>query len=71
MMSNVGVGWRREVFIIGDNSCGAVLLCAHMNIPTRFFRVMGYADNMPKKDNYFGFSTGLTRWKPSHVGEDT
>ena len=55
MMPHTGVGQRRDVFIIGDDSYGAFLLRARMISPTRLPRGIGYADNMPKRDIYFGF----------------
>jgi hypothetical protein len=58
MMPHTGVGWRRVALIIGDNSCGALLLRAFMISPTKLSRGMGYADNMPKRDIYFSFLNG-------------
>jgi hypothetical protein len=55
MMPHIGVGQRRDALIIGDDSCGALLLHARMISSTRLPRGMGYVGNMPKKDIYFGF----------------
>jgi hypothetical protein len=52
------VGRRKDVLIIGDDSCGAFLFHARMISPKRLPRGMGYAGNMPKRDIYFGFLHG-------------
>ena len=58
MMPHTGVGRCRDALIIGDDFCGALLLRASMISPTRLPKGMGYADNMPMKDIYFGFLYG-------------
>ena len=63
MMPYTGVGRRKDVLIIGDDSCGALLLHANMISPTRPPRGMGYAGNMPKRDIYIGFLYGDDKMK--------
>jgi hypothetical protein len=58
MMPNTGVGRGVDVLIIGDDSCGVLLLRARMISPTRLSRGMGYAGNMPKRNIYFEFLHG-------------
>ena len=58
MISHTGVGRRRDVLIIGDDSCGALFLHACMISPTRLSKGMGYAGYMPKRDIYFSFLHG-------------
>jgi hypothetical protein len=58
MMPHTGVGRRRDAFIIGDDSWGALLLHARMISPTRFPKGIRYAGNIPKRDIYFGVLHG-------------
>jgi hypothetical protein len=58
MMPHTGVGGRRDALVIGDDSCGALLLCARMISPIRLPRGIGYVRNMPKRDIDFGFLHG-------------
>ena len=55
MMRHIDVGRRRDAFIIGDDSCSALLLRARMINPTRVPLCIGYAGNMPKRDICFSF----------------
>ena len=58
IMPHTGVNRHRDVLIIGDDSCSALILCASMISPTRLPRGMEYVGNMPKRDIYFGFLYG-------------
>ena len=80
-MSHTGVSRRRGALIIGDNSCGALLLRVRMISPTRLPKCMTYASNMPKRDIYFSFLHGgdmmenkYCRWRCLNLctdGEDS
>ena len=70
MISHTDVGRRRDTLIIGDDSCGALLLRARIISPTRLPWDMRYAGNIPKRDIYFGFwhcgdtmETNSWRWR--------
>ena len=58
MAPHTGVGRSSDVPIVGDDSCNALLLCAHMISPTRLPRGMVYASNMPQRHIHFGFLYG-------------
>ena len=57
-MPHTGVGRHMDALIINDNSCGELLICSCMISPTKLPRIMGYADNIPKRDIYLGFLCG-------------
>ena len=46
MMPHTSVCRRRDALIIGDDTCGALLLRARMISPTRLPKVMGYVGNI-------------------------